>query len=107
MDDTEAGREPEASDVDAPRPQLEIEWLYDQYECDMCGPSYAEGAIVRLDNVVIMELIPHAHCYSSESWEAEEVFVQLLESFGFDFSMRETLVKLPPQEEEDDDEDVQ
>lgn len=73
----------------------------------MCGPSYAEGAIVRLDNVVIMELIPHAHCYSSESWEAEEVFVQLLESFGFDFSMRETLVKLPPLDEEDDDEDVQ
>jgi hypothetical protein len=93
--------------VDAPRPKLEIEWLYDDHDCEVCGPSYAEGAIVRMDNVVILELIPNAHCYSSESYEAEEVFVTLLEHFGFDVSIRETHVTLPPiQEEDDDEEDV-
>ena len=107
MDDTEAGREQQASTVDAPRPKLEIEWLYDDYDCEMCGHSYAEGAIVRLDNAVIMELLPNAHCYSSESYEAEEVFVTLLESFGFDVSIRETHVTLPPEQEGSDDEDIQ
>lgn len=93
--------------MDAPKPRLEIEWLYDYYECDQCGPSYADGAIVRLDNAVIMELIPKAHCYSSETWDYEDVYVGLLETFGFDVSIRETNVKIPPQQEEDDDEDVQ
>lgn len=92
--------------MDAARPQLEIEWLYDNYECDQCGPSFAEGAIVRLDNAVILELIPNAHCYSSVSWNAEEVFVELLEKFGFDVSMLESNVNTSPEPEDDDDEDV-
>lgn len=92
--------------MDPPKPKLEIEWLYDDHDCELCGPSYAEGAIVRVDNAVVLEMVPTAHCYSSESYESEEVFVTLLEKFGFDVSIRETHVTLPPEQGEVDDEDV-
>lgn len=92
--------------MDAPRPKLEIEWLYDHHECDQCGWSAAEGVVVRMDNKVILELIPKAACYSSDTWDAEEVYITLLEAFGFDVELRETNVKpLPGSEGDEDDEE--
>lgn len=94
--------------MEPPRHSVEIEWVYDEYDCELCGPSYAEGAIVRVDNVVVLEMMPSAHCYSSESYEPEEVYNALLTRFGFDVSIKETHVNPPPIDmDEDNDEDVQ
>lgn len=87
--------------MESPRHKLEIEWLYDHHECDQCGWSAAEGAIVRLDNKVILELMPKAACYSSDTWDAEEIYVTLLEAFGFDVELRETNIKPLPEDGEE------
>lgn len=94
--------------MEIPRHSVEIEWVYDDYDCETCGPSFAQGAIVRVDNMVVLELIPRASCWSSDTWEAEEVYNLLLERFGFDVTIKENHVNNPPPLPEDgDDENVQ
>jgi hypothetical protein len=87
---------------------LEIEWVYDDYECETCGPSYAEGAIVRLNNEVILELEPRAHCYSSISYDVEQVYDAILAKFGIDVVHSENYTGSPhiPEEHEDDPDDI-
>jgi hypothetical protein len=105
VDDQRVDGDGTASPVEPPRHSVEIEWVYDEYDCETCGPSYAEGAIVRVDNVVILEMMPHAHCYSSESYEPEEVYNALLNRFGFDVVIKENIVYPPPIVDEDDDDE--
>ena len=59
---------------------IEIEWLSDSNDCDQagCGGGYATGAIVKLNGEVILELIPVARCWDSDSWDVYEVYRQLL-----------------------------
>lgn len=104
MDDKGTDSGQPTSPVEPPRHSVEIEWVYDEHDCEVCGPSYAEGAIVRVDNVVILEMMPSAHCYSSESYEPEEVYNALLNRFGFDVIIKENTV-YPPIVDEDDDDD--
>ena len=89
--------------MEPPRHKVEIEWVYDEYDCDTCSPSFANGAIVRVDNKVVLEMMPRAHCYSSESYEPEEVYNALLNRFGFDVEIKENIVYPPPIDEDDDD----
>lgn len=58
---------------------LTIQWLEDEYDCDLCGSSYATGAIVQKGEEIILELEPVAHCYDSESWDKDEVYKKLKE----------------------------
>jgi hypothetical protein len=83
---------------------LEIEWLSDDYQCDMCGSSHAEGAIVRLNNRVILELMPRAYCYSSETYDEMEVYDQIMNIFGVQVIHSENS-EHPPINLEDDDEE--
>jgi hypothetical protein len=57
-----------------------IEWLSESSECDQAGCSggYATGAIVKLNGTTILELIPVARCWDSDSWDVHEVYRQLL-----------------------------
>jgi hypothetical protein len=61
---------------------ITIEWLSDDNDCDTCGTSYAYGAHVRIDGVLVLELNPVAHCYSGTNYEREEVFKAILEYLG-------------------------
>lgn len=91
-----------------PRHQLEIEWLYDSYDCEDCGPSDAQGAVVRLDGQVVIELIPNAHCYSSETYDPDSVYATIFSLLGFDVSFRESVIRPGYEivEEDDDDEAI-
>ena len=62
--------------------RIEIEWLSDDYDCDTCGGSWAEGAIVKFDGEVVIEMIPSAHCYDVETYNETEVFKAILEKLG-------------------------
>jgi hypothetical protein len=60
-----------------------IEWRSDWYDCETCGPSYAEGALVKLNGGTILDLKPVAHCYAGQSWDREQVYRLILEHLGY------------------------
>lgn len=69
------------------RPKIKIEWLSDDYDCDTCGFSCSEGARVTLDGVVLLELIPLAHCFGGDDWDEREIFAKTLDKLGYDLEM--------------------
>ncbi len=91
--------------MDIPKHQLEIEWLYDSYDCEVCGPSDAQGAIVRLDGKVVIELIPNAHCYSSETYDDNSVYATIFNMFNIELSFAESVIRPGYEEVEGDDDD--
>ena len=62
--------------------KIEIEWLSDSYDCDDCGMSWAEGAIVFFNGVKVLDLTPSAHCYDGINYERDEVYRQILAELG-------------------------
>jgi hypothetical protein len=64
--------------------KITIEWLEDTYECEDCGMSWAEGAIVKLDGEVILEMLPLAHCYGGANYTKEDVYGAILVELGYD-----------------------
>ena len=63
--------------------ELKIQWLSDEYDCDQCGGSSAEGAKVYLNGKLILELVPTAHCFGGTSWTESEVYKLVLEQLGY------------------------
>lgn len=61
---------------------IKIEWMEDAHDCEICGPSYASGAIVRLGDTNVM-FTPAASCLGGESWTPEEIFRFILEHLGY------------------------
>lgn len=68
--------------------EIKITWLEDDRECDDCGWSWAQGAVVEVDGVEILDLQPHAHCYNGDHWDKDVVFFMILEKLGYE--VRET-----------------
>ena len=62
--------------------KIKIEWLSDWSECDTCGPSYAEGARVYIDDALVIVLEAAAHCFDGSTYESEDVFKAILEHLG-------------------------
>lgn len=63
---------------------IQIEWLYDDHKCETCGVSWADGAKVTNQDTgeVILDLEPLAHCFRSQSYDKDEVFIKLLNHLG-------------------------
>lgn len=61
---------------------ISIEWLYDHFDCDDCGLSYAEGARVMVDGELALDLQPRAHCYGGEHYDESAVYRRILEHLG-------------------------
>lgn len=64
--------------------KIEIETLDDEHECETCGPSWAEGAIVKIDGVIALELEPAAHCFAGESYDLTDVLLRVIRHLGHD-----------------------
>lgn len=67
-----------------PSKKIEIRWIVDTHDCETCGSSFAEGAIVSLDGKEILRLEPLAHCYNSIEFTQEDVYKKLLEHLGYE-----------------------
>lgn len=65
---------------------IEIEWLSDERDCETCGASWAEGAVVRLNGEVVLDLSPVAACFDETSYSPEVVFGQILAMLGYSVS---------------------
>lgn len=63
--------------------KITIEWLSDENNCETCGTDWAQGAIVKLDGVVIHDLQPIAACWDATDYSREDVFRVILEGFGY------------------------
>ena len=62
---------------------IKIEWLSDTYDCDVCGPSYAEGARVTFPDGTVSTLPAIAHCYDNESYSSDYVYEAILYKLGY------------------------
>lgn len=62
--------------------KIEIKWLDDEHDCDTCGTSWAEGAIVTIDGERALDLDPLAHCFGSDDYSREEVLRRILAHLG-------------------------
>jgi hypothetical protein len=62
--------------------KIHIERLQDEYKCEACGVSYAEGARVSIDGEIVLELEPHAHCYNDQSYTHDQVYFHILKLLG-------------------------
>jgi len=62
---------------------LDITWLHDDYDCEDCGGSYAEGARVTLDGEPFLELIPVAHCFGGADYPTKDVYNEILKKLGY------------------------
>lgn len=62
--------------------KINIEWITAEHECDTCGSSYAEGAIITFENGHKIELIPNAWCFNSTSYGGAEVYEAILAHLG-------------------------
>lgn len=62
---------------------IKIEWLTDHYDnCETCGSSYAEGARVFVDDAMVLDLAPVAHCHSGVNYDQQDVYERLLRHLG-------------------------
>lgn len=64
--------------------KISIEWLSDEYDCEDCGTSWEEGAIVTFEDGRVLDLSPSAHCYDGVGYTESEVYHRILESLGHD-----------------------
>lgn len=62
--------------------KIKIKWLCDDYDCDDCGYSSAEGALVTFEDGRKLHLEPVAHCYGGQSWSTEAVYAEILKELG-------------------------
>lgn len=69
--------------------KIKIEWLDDSSNCETCGMSYAEGAIVSFDGEVVIELVPHAACYDGNSYSEDQVYRKIIEQLGHEVTYNE------------------
>lgn len=61
---------------------IKIEWLHDDHDCETCGPTYAEGARVWIDDELIEDFLPSAHCCAGASYNESEVYHFILTRLG-------------------------
>ena len=61
--------------------KIKIKWLTDDYDCEDCGTSYADGAAITLGDEVF-ELTPVAHCFGGQHFDKEDVYKFVLDKLG-------------------------
>jgi hypothetical protein len=61
---------------------LEVKWLSSVWQCETCGLSYADGALVLKDGETLLELTPHAHCFEGVTYDREDVYRRILAELG-------------------------
>lgn len=62
--------------------KIEIETTSDDHDCETCGPTWAEGGIVRVDGVEVLHREPLAHCYDGVNFSETDLLVMSLKKLG-------------------------
>jgi myo-inositol-hexaphosphate 3-phosphohydrolase len=64
--------------------KLKIVWSSDEYDCKTCGSQWAEGAVVTLDDTVILDKPAVASCFGAEVVEWEDIARALCEHLSIE-----------------------
>lgn len=62
--------------------KIRIERVSDIHECEVCGDTWAEGAVVYIDDQVTLDLVPSAYCYDGTNYDDSEILIKILEYLG-------------------------
>ena len=62
--------------------KIRVERVSDTHECEVCGDTWAEGAVVYIDDQVTLDLVPSAHCYDGTNYDDSEILIKILEYLG-------------------------
>lgn len=65
--------------------KVKIECLSDYSDCETCGSSYAQGGRLWINDDLVWEVVPNAHCLGSDAYGLEEILIIALEKLGFEF----------------------
>ena len=63
--------------------ELSIQRTSDSADCETCGYSWSDGAIVLLNEVELLELEPVASCLYPIHWTPEDVYREILLKLGY------------------------
>lgn len=63
--------------------EIKIKWLFDEYYCETCGRSQAEGAVVTMNGSEILNLEPLASCFGGDHWDTADVYREILLKLGY------------------------
>lgn len=66
--------------------KIQIKWLEDSFDCELCGTSYADGAEVIFDGEPALSLVPSAHCFGGLHHDRDDVFRKIIEKLGHEVS---------------------
>ena len=64
--------------------KLKITRLYDDHDCEDCGPSYADGYRATVNGKFLCEFIPVAACFAGRSVTEQEMYEQILTALGYE-----------------------
>lgn len=62
--------------------KIDIEWIDDDIDCETCGMSSANGAVVKFDDETVIDMTPCAACYDGTSFSEYEVYSAIFEKLG-------------------------
>ena len=65
--------------------KLKIEWNYDTWDCETCGTSFAQGAVVTLGDKVILNEPAVAHCFGSTDIDYIDILKAVCDHFDLEF----------------------
>lgn len=67
--------------------KVELDARYDEYDCETCGTSYAEGFFVMIDGEPFGDYSPCAHCHSGQSYFLQDVLTDVMEHLGHELKI--------------------
>jgi len=59
-----------------------VKTIYDDYDCEDCGSSYAEGFEIYRDGELIHTMNPIAHCFDGEFYTPEDWAAWIIRDLG-------------------------
>lgn len=71
--------------------KIEIEWIEDYTDCELCGSSSADGANVKIDGIDWdLDMEPVAACYDGRSFNEWDVYAAIFALAGMEFTAGDT-----------------
>lgn len=64
--------------------RVEITTHTDDYDCETCGATYAEGGSVKVDGEEVLNAPALAHCYGGSSYSESDLLVITLYKLGIE-----------------------
>lgn len=74
--------------------RYQIQTVFDDYDCETCGSSYAEGFVITEEGnpLPIVNLIPLAHCTRSKEFELSDALAHILKKLGHEVELNGELI---------------